>query len=226
MTAPASIEEAWHICGDLFRRATEIRPSRTPDDVHQELLFCLLGGYGVTYEHNRSAAEVVGRLKPFADSWDEHDLFEAVSAELSLAQFEPRRRDGSLRRYRFPQRKTTIIVRARRWTRLSAPLAEILDGFVDGRERRRFLSDCPGIGPKTASWFLRNLGWGEQLAIIDVHLLRALSDAGRVSENVRMPRDYDAVEDAFLNWCRDLNAPPAAFDLFVWEWQRGTLQPT
>ncbi|MDO8473501.1 MAG: hypothetical protein Q7T05_06765 [Dehalococcoidia bacterium] len=38
-----------------------------------------------------------------------------------------------------------------------------------------------------------------------------------------MPRDYEAVEDAFLKWCLELTAPPPAFDLFLWEWQRGTL---
>jgi hypothetical protein len=40
-----------------------------------------------------------------------------------------------------------------------------------------------------------------------------------------MPRDYEAVEQAFLMWCHELDAAPAAFDLFVWEWQRGTLLP-
>lgn len=47
--------------------------------------------------------------------------------------------------------------------------------------------------------------------------------AGRVTR-LRLPRDYGAAERAFLDWCRDLGALPAAFDLFVWEWQRGSLQ--
>ena len=53
--------------------------------------------------------------------------------------------------------------------------------------------------------------------------MRALSEAGRVPENMRMPRDYELVEDAFLEWCHELDASPAAFDLFVWHWQRGAL---
>jgi thermostable 8-oxoguanine DNA glycosylase len=69
---------------------------------------------------------------------------------------------------------------------------------------------------------LRNLGLAQELAILDVHLLRALTAAGRVA-GARLPRDYDLVEAAFLDWCRELDAPPAGFDLFVWEWQRGSL---
>ena len=34
---------------------------------------------------------------------------------------------------------------------------------------------------------------------------------------------YEEIETAFLDWCRELSAPPAAFDLFIWELQRGDL---
>jgi thermostable 8-oxoguanine DNA glycosylase len=66
---------------------------------------------------------------------------------------------------------------------------------------------------------LRNVGLGQALAVIDIHVLRALTAAGRVSD-ARLPRDYDAIEQRFLSWCEELNAPPAAFDLMLWEWQR------
>jgi thermostable 8-oxoguanine DNA glycosylase len=72
---------------------------------------------------------------------------------------------------------------------------------------------------------LRNIGLGDDLAIVDVHLLRALRSAGRVPD-VKLPRDYELAESAFLDWCSDLDAPPPAFDFFVWAWQRGTLQAT
>jgi thermostable 8-oxoguanine DNA glycosylase len=63
------------------------------------------------------------------------------------------------------------------------------------------------------------VGLAERLAVIDIHVLRALVDAGRVGD-VRLPRDYLAVEARFLEWCADIQAPPAAFDLLLWEWQR------
>ena len=86
-------------------------------------------------------------------------------------------------------------------------------------DRRRWLCGCPGIGPKTASWFLRNSGWAEAVAIIDVHLLRALREVGLIDEPM-LPRDYVDVEATYLGWAEALDACPAALDLFLWDVQR------
>lgn len=218
-----SLEDAWLVCADLYCEKVEALICPRNRDVEGEFLFCLLGGFGITYEHNRSAAKIVAELEPFSESWDDGQLFEAVARTLSCAQFEPRRRDGTLRRYRFPQRKALLFVNARRWVMENAPLDERLQRLSSVKDRRNFLCSCPGIGPKTASWLMRNLGWAEEIAILDVHVVRALSEAGRIGQGVRLPRDYEAIENAFLEWCRELSAPPAAFDLFTWEWQRGSL---
>ena len=63
---------------------------------------------------------------------------------------------------------------------------------------------------------------GDDLAILDVHVIRALKAAGRIS-HAQLPGDYEMVEEELLRWCRELNASPPAFDLFLWEWQRGSL---
>ena len=222
-TIDASIDDAWRIVGDLYCDA--IHPWRfpAPPELEGELLFCLLGGFGVTYEHGRSATAIVSSLDPFSDDWRDDELFDALALALVQPQFEPRRQDGSLRRYRFPRHKAAMIVNARRWLSDNATLSERLHRMDSCRERRELLSDCPGVGLKTASWVLRNLGLGTELAIIDIHVLRALSDSGRVPETVQLPRDYELAENAFLEWCDELDAPPAAFDLFVWDWQRGVL---
>lgn len=220
-----SMEETWTVVSDLYCNAVGLTPSFACEDLKHELLFCLLGGFGVSYEHGRSAATVVRELDPFGAGWRDDELTQEISQVLRQPQFEPRRRDGSLRSYRFPKRKAAVIVRARRWLLENASLAEQLQAMRTSKERRDILQSCPGIGPKTASWLLRNLGLGADLAIIDVHILRALAESGRVPESTRLPRDYDAAERAFLNWCDELHAPPAAFDLFVWHWQRGALRP-
>lgn len=220
------IEWAWRLCGDLFCTATTRPTSLSQADIEREILFCLLGGFGISFEHGRSAAEKLVPLTPFAEGREDDDLFDVVYSALSRDQFEPPRRDGSFRRYRFPKRKASLIVGARRWLLDHAPLHELVRDLPNGPERRRFLCGCPGVGMKTASWLLRNLGWDGQLAILDVHILRALKAAGRVSEDISMPRDYETAEAAFLGWCHELGAPPSAFDLFLWEWQRGTLLAT
>ena len=221
--ANLSVECAWRIVDDLYLQAVQTPVAIDPRDIESELLFCLLGGFGITYEHGRSASEVIWQMRPFAEGWEEQDLFEAVSGALMQPQFEPAKADGDLRRFRFPFRKASIIVKARRWLRGKGPLYHRLLVLSSCRARRRYLCECPGMGLKTASWLLRNLGMGADLATIDIHVLRALIEAGRVPDNIKMPRDYVLVEDAFLEWCRELDASPPAFDLFVWHWQRGAL---
>jgi len=214
-----ALEAAWRLCHDLFQ-CTRASPAADPEG---ELLFCLLGGFGVSFEHNRSAADLVGQLEPFRPERSDLELRQLLECTLSAPLFEPRRRDGSLRRYRYGRQKVEAIVRARAWLMSHRPLEQTLRRLPSGRERRAFLCLCPGVGLKTASWLLRNVGLGDDLAIVDIHLLRALRAAGRVGE-IRLPRDYQIAESAFLGWCGDLDASPPAFDFFVWAWQRGTLQ--
>ena len=222
-TAP-TLEEAWQICADLFSGFSASPRNVGSVDSEHELLFCLLGGFGVSYEHNRSAVDVIAALEPFCSTHADDELCDLLVGTLSQPLFGPPRSDGSLRRYRFPRRKADLIVKARTWLRLRRPLTDLLASVADERERRRILCQCPGIGPKSASWMLRNIGLAQELAILDVHVVRALAAAGRLA-GARLPRDYELVETAFLGWCRELNAPPAGFDLFIWEWQRGSLLP-
>ena len=218
------LEKNWQSYEGKYLQAVTHSKVVRHEDIEDELLFCLLGGYGISEEHGRSAWLTVRQLEPFSESWNDDDLFQNIMSTLELPKFEPRRVDGSLRRYRFPKRKAAIIVEARRWVRSHKPLEEVLLHWDDPQDRRRILLGCPGLGLKTASWLLRNLGMGDDLAILDVHLVRALHDAQRIGNEIRLPRDYYAIEKAFLDWCHELNAPSAAFDLFIWEWQRGTLR--
>jgi N-glycosylase/DNA lyase len=190
--------------------------------LHQELCFCLLGGHAVSYELARSATDVVMALDPFDPCWTEAELRQAIEGELSAAKFDPRRRDGSLRRYRFPTRKAVLLGSAVAWVSAGAGLRIELRRRAGEGERREWLCECPGIGPKSASWFLRNTGYAEDLAILDVHILRAMREADRLG-TLELPRDYLAVEARFRTWCEEIGASVAAFDLFLWEWQRGDI---
>ena len=221
-----SMEGAWRVVGDLYCQAACRGEVVEIHEVEDELLFCLLGGFGITFEHGQSAYVTIRQLRPFSIDWKNEQLFEAILSSLMRPQFEPRRRDGSLRRYRFPKQKASVIVKARQWVHAQDPLDKRLIQLGSPKDRRRFLSECPGMGFKSASWLLRNLGLGGELAIIDVHVLRALLDSRRIPQDVQIPKDYEIAEEAFLAWCDELDAPAAAFDLFVWHWQRGALLST
>lgn len=215
------LASAWATCAEVYCRVAMPESSApTRAQFERELLFCLLGGFGISFELALSASTTLWELDPFAPRWDEAEILDRICHELSQRQFEPRNTSGSLRRYRFPNRKAHLIMGARRWLAVTGPVHQTLIELEGEQERRRLLCNCPGIGPKSASWLLRNLGMASRLAILDVHLIRALQEAGRITTET-LPRDYEAVEAAFVAWCDQLGAPPAAFDLFVWEWQRG-----
>jgi N-glycosylase/DNA lyase len=216
--------EAWQRLGCEYE-ALARPPLASEPALRQELVFCLLGGHGVSFELARSATDVVMALCPFEPGWQQADLAAEIGAELAASKFDPRRKNGSLRRYRYPARKAELLAAAVAWVRANGPLAERLRELGGESERREWVCGCPGIGPKSASWFLRNTGGAQDLAILDVHIVRAMRAAGRLGE-ARLPRDYAAVEARFRVWCEELGASVAALDLFLWEWQRGDLAST
>lgn len=215
-------QERWRELQGEYDALFDLRLDVTEQLLRDEALFCLLGGYGVPYELALSVTRRLHSFDVFAPTWSSRALETKLRQELSSPQFEPRRRNGELRRYRYPDRKAKMIVAAREWFLEEAPLLDRLCAIDDVRARRELLCSCPGFGQKTASWLLRNLGLGRGLAIIDVHVLRALVEERQLVD-VKLPRDYARVEEAFLAWCEELDASPAAFDLFLWEWQRGSL---
>lgn len=211
-------EPVWARHAHRFRAAASTRRAGEAD-LRKELVFCLLGGHGVTYELALSATTVVWSRDPFDRHWAPARLRHALEHELARPQFTPRRANGSLRRYRFPARKARLVTEAAFWARSKGGIRAGLAACDTEAERRAWLCGCPGVGMKTASWLLRNCGWAERLAIVDVHLLRALDEA-EVIQNPRLPRDYERIEQAYLDWADRLGACPAGLDLFLWEVQR------
>ena len=215
----------WPAFEQAYAELVRPRPPADERQVRRELLFCLLGGHGITYEMNCSAAAVVEGLDVFSDDHTGDALLEELIAVLDAPRFDPPRKDGTRRRYRFPRRKAMLVVQARAWVLHAGALTDRLSAFESEQERRAWLVSCPGLGPKSASWVLRNTGWARDLAILDVHVLRAMVDVG-VLDRPWLGSDYDVIERRFLEWCGQLGAAPGVFDLFLWEWQRGALRPT
>ncbi len=207
---------AWDIAGDRYPRATPPTVAGGEARLRRELLFCLLGGHGIPYELNGSATEILWRRGLFRHWRPTTTLLED---ELSRAQFEPQRRDGTLRRYRYPTRKAKLLTDAARWLGQDGLLFPALQSLVSERERRALLCECPGMGPKSASWLLRNCGMAARLAILDVHVLRVMRESG-LTNGVVTASNYNQLEQMFVSWCDDLGADPAGFDLLLWEWSR------
>ncbi|MDQ2761460.1 MAG: hypothetical protein M3Y17_13830 [Actinomycetota bacterium] len=144
---PGGWATMWPAFAQAYAELVSPAPPASEPELLRELLFCLLGGHGITYEMNRSVSAVADHLDVFAEEHDADTLWRNLVDALAAPQFDPPRKDGSPRRYRFPRRKATIIVQARAWVLSAGPLTERLAAQPCERDRRTWLTSCPGLGP-------------------------------------------------------------------------------
>ena len=84
--------------------------------------------------------------------------------------------------------------------------------------REWFVDNVKGIGLKEASHFLRNIGLGEDLAILDRHILKNLALLGVIEE---VPaslsrRLYLEIEDRMRKFAENIKIPMSHLDLLLW----------
>jgi len=83
-------------------------------------------------------------------------------------------------------------------------------------ELRDELLNLEGVGPKTASWIVRNLRGSDEVAILDIHVLRACSAMAVFPEEVSLPKDYEALERRFLNFATAIEVRASILDAVMW----------
>ena len=174
------------------------------DTLADEVAACMLGGHGIPADIGLAAFRVVrdsGLLETEADA----DELEAVlSTPLRVAG-----RDRPVR-YRFARQRATRLSAALTLLRETTPPAEPL-------QLRSWLVGLPGVGPKTASWIVRNRTGCDDIAIIDIHVHRAGLSAGFFCPSWRLPRDYLLFETAFCRVAALADVSAAALDACVWD---------
>lgn len=131
-------------------------------------------------------------------------------------------------RTRFHNHKAAYIVRARdRFFPPEGPaLKAALDRFADPKAARAWLvAEVDGLGLKEASHFLRNIGRGEDLAILDRHILRNLLRhrvIGRMPKSLT-PKRYLVIEERMEAFSEAVGISLGALDLLWWSRQTGEI---
>jgi len=99
-------------------------------------------------------------------------------------------------------------------------IRRLLDEANDVCEARRWLSsEVAGLGPKQSSLFLRNIGYAIHVAVLDVHVLTYMNWIGLTPTSVksfRTLREYEILEEIFIEHSCSSGFPPDCFDLAVW----------
>ena len=89
--------------------------------------------------------------------------------------------------------------------------------------REWFVKNIKGIGHKEASHFLRNIGLGKDLAILDVHILRNLVKYKVVKELPKTisRKAYIDIENKMRMFSKEIHIPIDELDLLFWAKQTG-----
>lgn len=181
----------------------EVAPGefRLGADLAEEVVVCVLGGFGMPAEVGIAAFDAVrraGLIRPFVPA---SDLEQVLRAPLRIG-------DRTVR-YRFPRQRAQ---------RLAAALTHLHQHPLpdDPRLARDALIDVPGVGPKTASWIVRNQFDSDEVAIIDIHLCRAGQAAGVFDRTWNLNRDYIRFEAFFLAWAKHAAVRPSVLDACIW----------
>lgn len=108
--------------------------------------------------------------------------------------------------------------RTGRYTSTQRAFTEIVSSDIDLRACTiTDLVRIHGIGPKTARAFLNSSGRPGRFAVLDVHILRWLSERGYVvPRHTPLPSKYVEIESWFLREADQLGMQPSEFDRQIW----------
>lgn len=181
--------------------------SGNEEDIFAELAFCLL----TPQSKARSCDNAVGCLL-------ERDL---------LLKGNKTKIANELRgKVRFHNTKAKNIVEVRKIfsERGKLSIRKQIAGFNNARVTREWLvENIKGLGYKEASHFLRNIGKGENLAILDRHILKNLNLLGVIEEipTSLSKKKYLEIEKRMKEFAKDVKIPMSHLDLLLWYKETG-----
>ena len=209
---PREIKELYEMRkGDIERRLKEFKElfeNSNDDRIFAELIFCLLTP--------QSKAKICWKA---VENLMEKDLLIRGSYEQVLRE---------LKGVRFKKNKARYIMEARKtFTRENEiRIKGVISGFSDSKKAREWLvKNVKGMGYKEASHFLRNIGFGEDLAILDRHILKNLRLLGVIEAipKTLTKKRYMEIENKMREFSRDIGIPLSHLDLLFWSKETGEI---
>ena len=175
---------------------------RLGTNLSEEVAACLLGGHGIPAEVGVAAYRAVRDAGLLRGTPSEAELQKLLAQPLDIG--------GRSVRYRFASQKARY---------LSGALKHLAEGdppLGSGRQLRDWLLGLPGIGPKTASWIARNFLDADDVAILDIHILRAGALGGFFNRSFTVERHYLQLEGQFLEFSLAMGVRASELDDVIW----------
>jgi N-glycosylase/DNA lyase len=203
-----------------------------------------------TYDLKKS--EILRRLEEFKEVWvkgKDEEIFEELAFCLFTPQSKARVCWSAINRLkemgllfrgsdkeiterindvRFKNKKAAYLVKARNFFSKNGKICikPAIGQFRDIYECREWLvKNIIGFGYKEASHFLRNIGFGEDIAILDRHILKNLKNLKVISE---VPESlsrtkYLDIEKRMAAFSKQVHIPLSHLDLLLWYKETGEI---
>lgn len=130
---------------------------------------------------------------------------------------------GRVNSYPFPGRGAKLCAGALKWfydSSLPFVGQKVLSRSEARGNRAKIAAECPGLGPKQSSLFLRTLAPAWKLAVLDSHILRYLRLQGLISEDnpssFRRIGQYERIEEEFFKYVEWLDLDCSLVDFCIW----------
>jgi N-glycosylase/DNA lyase len=203
-----------------------------------------------SYDKKRS--EIKKRLEDFKKVWEKSD--EDIFIELCFCLLTPMSRaraaDGAINRLlrtkslfignkdqiskiindvgvRFPENKAKYIIEAREFFTHDGKIniKSKLNNGTAYAKREWLVENVKGLGYKEASHFLRNIGLGFELAILDRHIMKNLMKYRAIDEvpDCLNKKCYLLLEGKMKEFSKKVNIHMADLDLLFWSEETGEI---
>ncbi|MCM8810855.1 MAG: N-glycosylase/DNA lyase [Candidatus Omnitrophica bacterium] len=188
---------------EIEKRLNEFKEKKDDKDIFAELCFCLLTP--------QSKAEICWQSIEILKN--QNLLFSGTEKQIV----------EKLKKVRFNRKKARYIIEAREKF-FQDNLKNFIKNTKDVYVLRKFLvKNIKGYGMKEASHFLRNIGLGDDIAILDRHILRNLKNFKVIKEIPKTItyKKYLEIEKKFIAFSDKIGIKPCELDLLLWAKETG-----
>lgn len=223
---PPEIFRLYNVLSHRFRERM-MWDQMTEDELWTELCLCILSS-NVPYELAKSCNKHLADSGLLDGQWiaSRENAQIAIGKELQKPIYLPQKKNGELRRYRFPMvRARNIALAAKFFYRYGDGITDLLRKSNSHTALRNYLAEnVSGLGLKESSHFLRNVGYSSSLAVVDSHLIEFMKNLGLLPADARIiltPKQYYIIENIMIWISRKYQVDLAVFDNAIWNYMRG-----
>ena len=192
-----------------LREFKEIWERGSNEDIHAELSFCIL----------TPQSKAVNAWKAITILRENGLLFNG-SAE-DIVEY--------LNIVRFKNNKAKYLVALRE--QMQNEKGEIItkdffNSITDVKDKREWIvKNIKGMAYKEAGHFLRNVGFGKEIAILDRHILKNLVKLEVIEDVPKSltPKLYLEIEEKMKAYCKFISIPMDSLDLLLWYKEAGEI---